>query len=190
MNAFRWVVAVVLVISLTGAAWGQIMPPDNQTPATAENVTPTMERNVTPSINVTVNQTIEGNATIANVTIDEVVSDGPGWIVVHNNLFGALGGAVGFSPVDSGTNSNVTVTIDILAATDRLTAELHKDLGREGVFEYPAVDIPQMVDGQPVTANFSVTAENFTVKNLTELAVNQTRLLDQIQNRTRDPTLM
>jgi len=96
-----------------------------------------MEENVTPTINVTMAQTIEGNETIANVTIDEVVSNGPGWIVVHNNLFGALGGAVGFSPVDPGTNSNVTVTIDVLAATDRLTAELHKDLGQQGAFSTP-----------------------------------------------------
>ncbi|HOI13378.1 MAG TPA: hypothetical protein PLG75_05940 [Methanoculleus sp.] len=190
MNAFGWVVAAVLAVSLVGAARGQVMPPENQTL--------TMDENVPPTINVTMTQTIEGNETIANVTIDEVVNDGPGWIVVHDNLFGALGGAVGFSPVDSGTNSNVTVTIYVLAATDRLTAKLHTDLGQQGAFEYPAIDVPQMVDDQPVTANFSITAENFTVKNLTEFAGDQTRLMDLNQtrtpdrsrNQTRDPTLM
>lgn len=214
MNQVKWIIAVVLVVSLAAVAWGATVPMETgtpaganatagatltpatgaaatpaagttvtptmtpatgaaATPATGANVTPTMGGNVTPSINVT-NQTIQGNATIANVTIDKVVSDGPGWIVVHNSLFGALGGAVGFAPVQSGTNSNVTVVIDTLAATDQLKAELHKDLGQPGVFEYPAVDVPQMIDGKPVSANFSVTAENFTVKNLTQLASNQT----------------
>lgn len=195
MNGFRWAIAVLLVASLVGLAWGQVMPMDNQTPA-GENVTPSVDENVTPTINVTMNQTLEGNATVANVTIDEVVSDGPGWLVIHNNLFGHLGGVIGFSQVDPGTNSNVTVTIDTHVAIDRLSAELHKDLGQEGVFEYPVIDGPQMADGQPVTANISVTAENFTVNNLTELAGNQTRLQDQnrtpdlIRNQTRDPTLM
>ncbi|MDV2481881.1 hypothetical protein F8E02_07635 [Methanoculleus sp. Wushi-C6] len=189
MSKLKWIVAVVLIISLAGVAWGQVMPTGNEipagenvtpategnvTPGMEENVTPGMEENVTPSINVTSNQTVEGNETIANVTIDEVVSDGPGWIVIHNSLFGTLGGVIGFSPVESGTNSNVTVTIDTLAATDQLIAELHKDLGQEGVFEYPAIDLPQMVDGEPVSANFTITADNFTVKNLTELAGNMT----------------
>lgn len=178
MNKFKWVIAAILVVSLVGAAWGQIMPPGNQTAGnqtpTGENVTPTMGANVTPSINVTMNKTITGNATIGNLTIDEVVSSGPGWIVIHNDLFGTLGGVVGFAPVNSGTNSNVTITIDTLAATDRLIAELHKDAGQQGVFEYPAVDAPQMVNGKPVMTNISVTAEGFTLKNLTQLAGNQT----------------
>ena len=188
MGKLKWILAVVLIVSLAGAAWGQVMPTGNQTsaganatpvagatvtPAAGANVTPTMGGNVTPTINVT-NQTARGNATTANITIDHVVSDGPGWIVIHNSLFGTLGGVVGFSPVESGMNSNITVTIDTLAATDHLIAELHKDLGRQGVFEYPAVDLPQMVNDQPVMANFSITADNFTVKNLTELAGNQT----------------
>lgn len=193
MSQLKWIIAVVLIVSLAGVAWGQIVPTadqttpateanvtptmgENVTPAAGANVTPTMGGNVTPSINVTSNQTVEGNETLANVTIDAVVSDGPGWVVVHNSLFGTLGGAIGFAPVESGMNSNITVVIDTLAATDQLVAELHKDLGRQGVFEYPAVDLPQMVDGKPVSANFSITADNFTVKNLTELAGNQTAM--------------
>jgi hypothetical protein len=169
MNGLKWVFAFVLIISLAGAAYAQVDIPNGQA---MDNQTE-MEENVTPSINVT-DQTVVGNETIGNITIDEVVSDGPGWVGIHNSLFGTLGGVVGFAPVESGTNQNVTVTIDTMAATDSLIAELHQDLGQQGVFEYPAIDVPQMINGEPVSANFSATAEDFMLKNLTDLADEQT----------------
>jgi len=133
----------------------------------AQNATGTNE---TTNASITVaDQMVEGDAVVGNVTVDEVVSNGTGWLVVHNNLFGHPGGVIGYAPVESGANTNVTVTIHTFVATDTLFAVLHHDAGREGVFEYPAPDVEQMVGGEIVIVPFNVTAENATLLNLTSL---------------------
>ncbi|MDG6256905.1 MAG: hypothetical protein QCH35_04825 [Methanomicrobiaceae archaeon] len=110
---------------------------------------------------------IEGDQVIGNVTIDEVVSNGTGWVAIHNNLFEHPGGIIGYAQVENGTTENVTVTIHTFVATDSLFAVLHMDAGEEGVFEYPAPDTEQMADGQLVILPFKVTGNNFTLMNLT-----------------------
>ena len=115
-------------------------------------------------------QVITGDGIVGNVTVDEVVSNGPGWIVIHNNLFGHPGGVIGYAPVESGMNTNVTVTVHTFVATDTLFAVLHHDAGREGVFEYPVPDVEQKVDDEIVIVPFNATAENATLMNLTELS--------------------
>ncbi len=121
------------------------------------------------SITVT-DQMVTGDGVVGNVTGDEAVSnDGTGWLVIHNNLFGHPGGVIGYAPVESGVNTNVTVTIHTVVATDTLFAVLHHDAGREGVFEYPVPDVEQMADGAILIVPFNVTAENATLMNLTEL---------------------
>jgi hypothetical protein len=209
MNRYAWVIAAALILSLTGVACGQVMTTSNQTMdnQTMDNQTQMsnqtmgnqtmanqtmgnqtqMGENVTPSINVTSPVMVTGNATFGNLTIDNVTSDGPGWVVIHNNLFGTLGGIVGVAHVESGMNSNVTVPIDTSAATDQLIADLHKDLGQRGAFDGMRIDVLQMADGQPVTANFSATGQGFMLKNLTQLAANQT--MNQTQNMTGNQTL-
>lgn len=126
--------------------------------------------NETTNASITVtDQMVEGDAVVGNVTVDEVVSNGTGCIVIHNNLFGHPGGVIGYTPVESGTNRNVTVTIHTFVATDTLFAVLHHDAGKVGVFEYPIPDIEQKVEGEIVIVPFNVTAENATLLNLTSL---------------------
>ena len=115
-------------------------------------------------------QVITGDGIVGNVTVDEVVSDGPGWIVIHNNLFGHPGGVIGYSPVEPGVNTNVSVTVHTFVATDTLFAVLHHDAGKEGVFEYPVPDVEQKVDDEIVIVPFNATAENATLMNLTALS--------------------
>jgi len=115
-------------------------------------------------------QVITGDGIVGNVTVDEVVSDGPGWIVIHNNLFGHPGGVIGYSPVEPGVNTNVSVTVHTFVATDTLFAVLHHDAGKEGVFEYPIPDVEQKVDDEIVIVPFNATAENATLMNLTALS--------------------
>lgn len=115
-------------------------------------------------------QVITGDGIVGNVTVDEVVSNGPGWIVIHNNLFGHPGGVIGYSPVESGVNTNVPVTVHTFVATDTLFAVLHHDAGEAGVFEYPIPDVEQKVGGEIVIVPFNATAENATLMNLTALA--------------------
>jgi hypothetical protein len=107
---------------------------------------------VTPSVTVS-DQAIEDDT----VTIDEVVSAGPGWIVIHADDDGAPGGVIGFSPVISGTNSDVAVEIDVDMATETLHAMLHVDAGTVGTYEFPGDDVPAVANGEVVDVTFQVT---------------------------------
>lgn len=128
------------------------------------------EANETANASIMVaDQAIEGDGVVGNITVDEAVSNGTGWVVIHNNLAGHPGGVIGYTPVESGTNTNVTVTIHTFVATDTLFAVLHQDAGREGVFEYPVPDTEQTVGGEIVIVPFNVTAENATLMNLTAI---------------------
>ena len=91
------------------------------------------------------------------VTVDRVVSDGPGWIVIHADNNGAPGAVLGHSAVADGENSDVMVEIDTENATETLYAMLHADLGTEGTYEFPGADEPVQVDGQVLTPAFTVT---------------------------------
>jgi hypothetical protein len=91
------------------------------------------------------------------VTIAKVVSDGPGWMVIHKEAGGAPGSVVGYAAVKNGTNENVTVKIDAYSATPTLFAMLHKDVGVVGTYEFPGADIPVMVNGAMVSPPFKVT---------------------------------
>ncbi|WP_292392816.1 DUF7282 domain-containing protein [Methanoculleus sp. UBA303] len=126
--------------------------------------------NETANASITVtDQMVAGDGVVGNVTVDEAVSNGTGWLVIHNNLFGHPGGVIGYAPVESGVNTDVTVTIHTFVATDTLFAVLHHDAGKEGVFEYPIPDVEQRVGGEIVIVPFNATAENATLLNLTAL---------------------
>ncbi|MDN7025944.1 hypothetical protein FGU65_13800 [Methanoculleus sp. FWC-SCC1] len=184
MKEIRIVIAGVLLLAcLVGLSCAQqVNQTTNMTNATGMNET------TVPSINVT-DQAVAGDGVVGNVTVDQVVSNGSGWLVIHNNLFGHPGGVIGYTEVESGMTENVTVTIHTFVATDQLFAVLHRDAGMEAVFEYPVPDTEQMADGQIVIRPFNVTAENATLMNLTEqcgMVMNQTA--NQTENQTTNQT--
>jgi hypothetical protein len=94
----------------------------------------------------------------SKVTIEYVVSVGPGWIVIHNDKGGKPGDVIGYSPVADGVNKNVVVTIDKSKKTDTLWAMLHSDTGKIGTFEFPGGDPPVMEMDKIVMKSFKVTA--------------------------------
>lgn len=156
MNIHRLIALSILLASLAGSVYGQ--SGDNET------------TEITPSLTV-MDQTAIGDSMLANVTVAGAVSDGPGWVVIHNDLFGHPGGVVGYAHVDSGNTSNVSVTIHSFVATDSLFAVLHYDRGVAGVFEYPAMDTEQMAEGLIVIKPFRVsTAWGGMLMNLTQMA--------------------
>ncbi|HTP57675.1 MAG TPA: hypothetical protein VMM82_02090 [Spirochaetia bacterium] len=91
------------------------------------------------------------------VTISQVVSDGPGWIVIHKEEHGGPGAVVGYAAVKDGANSDVAVKIDSYTATPKLFAMLHTDAGKVGTYEFPGPDIPVMLNGEMVNPSFTVT---------------------------------
>jgi len=107
---------------------------------------------VVPSVNVENQAIVEDSVTIASV-----VSDGPGWLVVHTDAGGQPGPVLGYSPVSDGENRNVSVLIDSSDATQTLYAMLHSDAGTVGTYEFPGSDAPVLVEGMMVSPAFQVT---------------------------------
>jgi len=94
------------------------------------------------------------------VLVSGVVSDAPGWIVIHADNGGKPGQILGYSPVSKGSNNNIVVNIDSSAATQRLFAMLHVDEGIIGSFEFPGVDAPERhEDDTIVLVSFNVEIE-------------------------------
>jgi predicted lipoprotein with Yx(FWY)xxD motif len=88
------------------------------------------------------------------VTMNDVVSIGPGWLVIHIDDQGNPGEVIGFAPVRPGHNPNLAVKIDPAKATPVLFAMLHVDAGTVGTYEFPGPDIPAMENGQMVSPAF------------------------------------
>ncbi len=122
------------------------------TPQPAPTEAPAAESMITPSVTVADQDIVDDKVTIA-----EVVSDGPGWLVIHAQADGKPGPILGFSPVSDGASAAVMVAIDTSSATETLYAMLHTDAGEIGTWEFPnGPDAPVMVGEQVVTPLFKV----------------------------------
>jgi hypothetical protein len=106
-----------------------------------------------PESGVTVEEQEVENGT---VTVQQVVIDQQGWVVIHAQENGAPGPVIGYSQVTQGEHTDVTVEIDERQATDTLHAMLHIDAGEPGVFEFPGADSPLTVNGRVVVEPFQV----------------------------------
>jgi len=108
---------------------------------------------MTPSVSVSDQPIVKGT-----VVVEKVVSNGPGWIVIHAQKDGKPGPILGYSPVADGENTNVVVEIDATKATPTLYAMLHTDAGQMGTFEFPnGPDVPMKAGDQVITPPFQVT---------------------------------
>jgi plastocyanin len=123
-------------------------PTETPTPTGTPEPTAT-EMAAAPSVRVD-DQEIESGS----VTIAEVVSVGPGWLVVHVDANGNPGPVIGHAAVSDGRKSDVVVEIDSGAATETLYAMLHTDSGQEGTYDFPGGDPPVQVEGQVVMEPF------------------------------------
>jgi plastocyanin len=92
------------------------------------------------------------------VTIAEVVSDGPGWIVIHADQDGAPGPVLGQTAVGDGENTEVAVALDLTGLTGTLYAMLHTDAGQVGTYEFPGDDVPVEGGGAIVMSPFDLEA--------------------------------
>ena len=99
-------------------------------------------------------QSIQNGMVIA----DQVVSNGPGWIVIYTVTGGQPDSAVGSARVHDGTNRAVMIRVDATKATSTLHAQLHKDAGEVEVFEYPGADTPIVIGLRFISAKFKIIA--------------------------------
>jgi hypothetical protein len=91
-----------------------------------------------------------------SVTVTEVVSDGPGWMVIHADGGGRPGPVIGYAAVPDGTSTDVVVNVNQTAATTVLYAMLHIDAEAVGTYEFPGADVPVMFNGMMVSPSFTV----------------------------------
>jgi len=91
---------------------------------------------------------------MGTVSVAEVLSNGPGWLVIHADRAGAPGAVIGWAAVSEGLVKDLVVKIDTAKATPVLYAMLHTDAGKVGTYEFPGADVPVMVDGKMVSPGF------------------------------------
>ncbi len=140
----------LIVLALLLAACGSATEPASL-PASTE--APAAETMVTPSVKVSDQEITDGKVTIA-----EVVSDGPGWLVIHAQADGKPGPILGYSAVAGGSNADVAVEIDAAETTETLYAMLHTDAGELGAWEFPdGPDAPVVVGDRIVSPAFAIT---------------------------------
>jgi hypothetical protein len=160
----------VLVALLIGVSCAQTTSGNIAIGALNETTQLPDEESDDPSITVN-DQELEVDRPVGFAFIERVVSDGPGWVVLQNDLYGRPAGIVGYAHVDPGVNRDVRVRVDLDITTDHLIAELHRDRGRIGVFEYPPpIDALARSGGRDVMQSFAITAEDTPLLNLTALS--------------------
>ncbi len=89
------------------------------------------------------------------VIVADVFSPGPGWMVIHSQVDGSVGPAIGMVHVNSGDNKNVAVKIDPTQTTAVMYAMLHTDAGVVGKYEFPGPDVPAMLNGAMIAPSFN-----------------------------------
>ena len=155
VNKYKWAGGLALLVLALAACQSATMTPiEVPTKATEEPVEATQapavaveEPAVMPSV-IVADQSIEAGT----VSIDEVISDGAGWLVIHAQADGKPGPILGYSQVSDGVTKNLMVEIDADKATETLYAMLHTDAGEAGKWEFPdGPDTPVKVDEKVVT---------------------------------------
>lgn len=149
-------------------------PAATQTPVPTSTAPPTPTINPTPVIpHISVNDQVltdEGQVTIASV-----LSPQPGWLAIHTLPGDELGDLLGYTAVQPGSNTNLTIRIDPLAATPTLAAVLHVDQGVPGEFEFPdGADVPLMFESGVIAQTFN---PQFQL-SLPVIAVNDQEILE------------
>jgi plastocyanin len=153
-----------LLLTACGADPAEPNAPTGNNPADAGTANDNMEENaadeespedsmpeITPTVSVS-NQDASGGT----VTIDEVIAAQLGWMVIHAEADSGPGPVIGFTQVQEGTNSSVSVEIDLDAATETLFAMLHIDAATAGEYEFPGDDVPVRVNDSVVVKPFTV----------------------------------
>ena len=113
----------------------------------------------TPDVFVLDQPAIDGN-----VKVSRVITNGPGWIVIHADADGSIGPPIGQAALIAGINAQVPVAIDVDAATETLYAMLHVDEGEVGTYEFPdGPDVPLKVDDQLISPPFQLTSIEQTI---------------------------
>ncbi len=92
-----------------------------------------------------------------SVIVADAYSQGPGWMVIHNQINGTVGDAIGETQLNGGDNTNIVIKIDPSKASPVMYAMLHVDAGTVGVYEFPGPDVPVLLNGDMLSPAFNAT---------------------------------
>jgi len=146
------ILLLALLLAACSSEAATSTPVPTSTPLPAPTATTVPEVAITPAVTVADQEIVDGT-----VTIPVVVSDGPGWIVIHADQDGKPGPVLGQTAVGDGASADVMVELAEEGRTETLYAMLHTDAGQVGTYEFPGDDVPVQVDGQVVTPAFQAT---------------------------------
>ncbi len=105
----------------------------------------------------------------STVTVDSVVAEQDGWIVIHADNGGAPGAVLGQSQVPTGGSTAVEVALnETQTGETTLWAMLHVDQGERGTYEFPGPDGPVLVGDEIVMTPFILTATAMAEESATE----------------------
>lgn len=91
-----------------------------------------------------------------SVVVEKIVSNGPGFIVIHVDEDGAPGEVIGHEAVVDGESNMIPVALDKTVEDGTvLWAMLHTDAGEAGVYEFPGPDGPVQVGDAIVMQSFT-----------------------------------
>jgi hypothetical protein len=107
---------------------------------------------------------------IGNLGARDQVSDGrqvqvsaelggsPGWVVVQRDVRGKPGPILGTTRILNGEHgAPVPVPLTAKVSSGRYWATLHRDLGKQRVYEFPGPDVVAEAAGRPLTRAFTLT---------------------------------
>jgi len=146
--------AVSFMITLT-ACGGLVNGPSGQIKLSAQPVLTATTASGTPSVTVR-DQEYDGTTVI----VADAFSQGPGWMVIHNQVNGSLGPPIGYTQVNDGDNKKIAVKIDPTQATPVMYAMLHTDAGTVEKYEFPGPDVPVMINGEMLSPSFKATVHS------------------------------
>lgn len=116
---------------------GVIDFPDGDMPIVVNGlpIVSTFDASYPPEVTVFDQPIIDGT-----VIIERVISRGPGWIAVYNEVDGQPGRIIGSAPLEDGLNQAIAVSLVQSAITTQLFARLHEDTESGDAFNFPGQD--------------------------------------------------
>jgi hypothetical protein len=96
----------------------------------------------------------------ASMTVQEVTSTGPGWVVFHKDENGEPGEILGYVAVEGGSSLDVAIDVPAEFSSETIHAMLHVDQGILGQMEWPrGPDTPVYVGGEIVNKPMAAVIE-------------------------------
>jgi predicted lipoprotein with Yx(FWY)xxD motif len=164
ISTFR-LFALFVLVALTACSYFQVPGGQGSPQPQATAVVPVTGENPSVSVN---DQESDGTSVI----VADAFSQGPGWMVIHSQVNGAVGPAIGETQLNTGDNKNIVVKIDPAQASAVMYAMLHVDAGTVGKYEFPGPDVPVMFNGNMLTPPFKATLHTAAANTPTQSAGN------------------